>query len=117
MRVQSSRLRMAALAGLASLVFAAATPASAQKKYDTGASDAETIRSLLETLRQVDSATAREAMQHATNVLATAFAADKVDAFFKELAQPAPDVPSAAVIDTDVAHQWQYEDVAKNLSR
>jgi hypothetical protein len=40
-----------------------------------------------------------------------------VDAFFKELAQPAPDVPSAAVIDTDVAHQWQYEDVAKNLSR
>jgi len=32
---------MAALAGLASLVFAAATPASAQKKYDTGASDAE----------------------------------------------------------------------------
>jgi len=41
MRVQSSRLRMAALAGLASLVFAAATPASAQKKYDTGASDAE----------------------------------------------------------------------------
>jgi DNA-binding CsgD family transcriptional regulator len=49
---------------------------------EKGTSDAETILGLLETLRQVDSATARDAMQHATNVLASAFAADKVDAFF-----------------------------------
>ena len=42
---------------------------------------------------------------------------DAVDNFLKELAQPSPEVPSAAAIDTDVVNQWQYEDVAKNLSR
>jgi hypothetical protein len=41
----------------------------------------------------------------------------KVDAFLQELAAPSPSVPSAAVIDTDVANQWQYDDVAENLSR
>jgi hypothetical protein len=41
----------------------------------------------------------------------------KVDAFLQELAQPSPTVPSAAAIDTDVANQWQYEDVAEHLSR
>jgi DNA-binding CsgD family transcriptional regulator len=51
---------------------------------EQGSSDAETILGLLETLREVDSATARDAMAHATNVLATAFAADKVDAFFHD---------------------------------
>jgi DNA-binding CsgD family transcriptional regulator len=44
--------------------------------------DGEAILRLLESLRQVDSATVREAMQHATNVLAEVFNADKVDAFF-----------------------------------
>jgi DNA-binding CsgD family transcriptional regulator len=51
---------------------------------DKGSSDAETILGLLETLREVDSTSARDAMAHATNVLATAFDADKVDAFFYE---------------------------------
>jgi branched-chain amino acid transport system substrate-binding protein len=41
MRILSSRLRLAALAGLASFAVAAGTPASAQKKYDTGATDTE----------------------------------------------------------------------------
>jgi hypothetical protein len=41
----------------------------------------------------------------------------KVDAYLKELAEPSPSVPSVAVIDTDVAQQWQYEDVAEYLSR
>jgi hypothetical protein len=36
---------------------------------------------------------------------------DKVDAFFKELAEPYQPVLSGAAVDTDVAHQWQYEDV------
>ena len=40
-----------------------------------------------------------------------------VDAYLKELAEPSPSVPSAAAIDTDVAQQWQYEDVAEHLSR
>jgi DNA-binding CsgD family transcriptional regulator len=44
-------------------------------------SDAETVLVLLGVLRQVDSTSAHGAMQHATNVLASAFAADKVDAF------------------------------------
>ena len=37
-------------------------------------------------LREVGSATAREAMEHATTVLATTFGADKVDAFFYDAA-------------------------------
>jgi branched-chain amino acid transport system substrate-binding protein len=41
MRLQSNGLRLAALAGLASFAVAAGTPASAQKKYDTGATDTE----------------------------------------------------------------------------
>ena len=42
---------------------------------------------------------------------------DKVNAFFQELAEPYKEVRSDAVIDTDVGRQWQYEDVAENLSR
>jgi uncharacterized protein (DUF433 family) len=42
---------------------------------------------------------------------------DKVNAFFQELAEPYKEVPSDAIIDTDVGRQWQYEDVAENLSR
>lgn len=42
---------------------------------------------------------------------------DRVDAFFQELAEPYKEVPSDAIIDTDVGHQWQYEDVAERLSR
>jgi hypothetical protein len=42
---------------------------------------------------------------------------DKVNAFFKELAQPYEPVPSAAMIDTDVARQWQYEDVAEHIGK
>jgi hypothetical protein len=34
---------------------------------------------------------------------------EQVDAFLSELAQPAPPVPSGAAIDTDVAHEAQYE--------
>ena len=41
----------------------------------------------------------------------------KVEAFLAELAEPSPSVPSAAAIDTDVANQWQYDDVAEYLSR
>jgi hypothetical protein len=41
---------------------------------------------------------------------------DKVNALLKELAQPAQAVPSDAMIDTDVAHQWQYEDVAERFN-
>ena len=40
---------------------------------------------------------------------------DKVNAFFKELAEPYKPVVSGAQIDTDVARQWQYEDVAERL--
>jgi hypothetical protein len=42
---------------------------------------------------------------------------DTVDAFMQELAAPSPEVPSAAVINPDAAHDWQYEDVAEYLSR
>lgn len=42
---------------------------------------------------------------------------DAVNAFFKELAEPYKEVPSDAMIDTDVARQWQYEDVAEHLSK
>jgi branched-chain amino acid transport system substrate-binding protein len=41
MRLSSDRLRFAALAGLVSVAIAAGTPAVAQKKYDTGATDTE----------------------------------------------------------------------------
>ncbi len=41
----------------------------------------------------------------------------KVDAFLAELAEPSPNLPSAAAVDTDVANQWQYEDVAEHLPR
>ena len=41
---------------------------------------------------------------------------DKVNAFFKELAEPYKPVPSDAVMDTDVAREWQYTDVAEHLS-
>ena len=51
---------------------------------DQGGNSAETILGLLEMLRGVDSATAREALEHAATVLATVFGADKVDAFFHD---------------------------------
>jgi branched-chain amino acid transport system substrate-binding protein len=41
MRSQSNRLRLAALAGLASFAIIVSAPANAQKKYDTGATDTE----------------------------------------------------------------------------
>ncbi|THK35776.1 hypothetical protein EHS39_23315 [Ensifer sp. MPMI2T] len=40
---------------------------------------------------------------------------DAVNAFFKELAEPYKEVPSDAMIDTEVASQWQYEDVAGRI--
>jgi uncharacterized protein (DUF433 family) len=40
---------------------------------------------------------------------------DKVDAFFKELAEPYKEVPSDAVLDPDAGRQWQYEDVPERL--
>ena len=42
---------------------------------------------------------------------------EHVDAFLSALAEPAAPVPTGAAIDTDVATQWQYEDVAENLQR
>jgi hypothetical protein len=42
---------------------------------------------------------------------------EMVDAYMKALAEPSPPVTSAAAVDTDVAEQWQYEDVAENLAR
>jgi hypothetical protein len=41
---------------------------------------------------------------------------DKVNAFLAELARPYEPVPSDAIIDTEVAHQWQYEDVAERVN-
>jgi uncharacterized protein (DUF433 family) len=41
---------------------------------------------------------------------------DQVNEFFKQLAEPYTPVPSDAAIDTDVARQWQYEDVAENVN-
>ena len=41
---------------------------------------------------------------------------DKVNAFLKELAEPYKPVLSAAMIDTDVAREWQYEDVAERVT-
>jgi hypothetical protein len=40
---------------------------------------------------------------------------DKVNEFLNELAKTYKPVPSDAAIDTDVAHQWQYEDVAEYI--
>src|ERR1700741_1104817 len=42
---------------------------------------------------------------------------DKVNAFFKELAEPYDAVPSDAIIDTDVAREWQYEDVPERIMK
>jgi hypothetical protein len=41
---------------------------------------------------------------------------DKVNAFLKELAAPYKEVPSDAMIDTDVAREWQYQDVAERVN-
>lgn len=41
---------------------------------------------------------------------------DMVNAFLKDLAAPYTPVPSGAMIDTDVAREWQYKDVAERLS-
>lgn len=40
---------------------------------------------------------------------------EKVNAFLKELAAPYEPVPSDAMIDTEVAREWQYEDVAERV--
>ena len=40
---------------------------------------------------------------------------DKVNAFLSELAKPYEPVPSDAAIDTDVANEWQYTDVAERV--
>jgi hypothetical protein len=40
---------------------------------------------------------------------------DTVNAFLKELAAPYEPVPSGAMIDTEVAREWQYEDVAERV--
>jgi hypothetical protein len=42
---------------------------------------------------------------------------DKVNAFLKELAEPYKEAPSDASIDTDVAREWQYEDVPERLQK
>jgi hypothetical protein len=42
---------------------------------------------------------------------------DKVNAFLEDLAKPYKEAPSDAVIDTDVARQWQYEDVAERVEK
>lgn len=40
---------------------------------------------------------------------------DKVNEFFRELAQPYSPVQAAAMIDTEVGKQWQYEDVPEHI--
>ncbi|HXK01126.1 MAG TPA: hypothetical protein VMS37_01910 [Verrucomicrobiae bacterium] len=40
---------------------------------------------------------------------------EKINEFLKQLAQPYQPVRSAAMIDTDAAHQWQYEDVRERV--
>jgi hypothetical protein len=40
---------------------------------------------------------------------------EKVNAFLLALAEPYEPVPSGANVDTDVARQWQYEDVAERV--
>ncbi|MGO6668242.1 hypothetical protein [Rhizobium ruizarguesonis] len=42
---------------------------------------------------------------------------DAVNSFFGELAESYKQVPSGAMIDTEVARQWQYEDVAARVSK
>jgi hypothetical protein len=42
---------------------------------------------------------------------------NKVNAFFKELAEPYKEVPSDAAVDTDVANEWQYTDVVERLKK
>jgi len=42
---------------------------------------------------------------------------DKVNTFLEELARPYKEAPSDAMIDTDVARQWQYEDVAERVEK
>ncbi|CDM62304.1 MULTISPECIES: hypothetical protein [Rhizobium] len=42
---------------------------------------------------------------------------DMVTAFFGELAESYKQVPSDAMIDTEVGHQWQYEDVAEHIGK
>ena len=40
---------------------------------------------------------------------------EKVNAFMTELAEPYEPVPSGAMIDTEVAAEWQYDDVAQRV--
>jgi len=40
---------------------------------------------------------------------------DKVNEFLTELAKPYEPVPSDATIDTDVARQWQYDDIVERV--
>jgi hypothetical protein len=42
---------------------------------------------------------------------------NKVNAFLKELATPYKEVVSDAMIDTDVAREWQCEDVAERVNK
>lgn len=42
---------------------------------------------------------------------------DNVNAFLKDLATPYEAVLSGAMIDTDVAHEWQYGDVPERLEK
>jgi hypothetical protein len=42
---------------------------------------------------------------------------EKVNTFFKELAQPYEAALSAAMIDTDVAREWQYQDVRDRVEK
>jgi hypothetical protein len=42
---------------------------------------------------------------------------DQVNTFLKELAEPYKEVASAAIIDTDAAHEGQYEDVPERLAK
>ncbi len=42
---------------------------------------------------------------------------DKVNAFVKELADPYKPAVSGAAIDTDIAREWQYEDVAERVNK
>jgi hypothetical protein len=42
---------------------------------------------------------------------------DKVNAFFKELAEPYEPVPSETAGDEDVGRQWQFEDVAEHIKK
>ncbi|NKJ73364.1 hypothetical protein GFL38_13985 [Rhizobium leguminosarum bv. viciae] len=42
---------------------------------------------------------------------------EAVNAFFGELAESYKQVPSDAMIDTEVGRQWQYEDVAEHIGK